>query len=309
MRPHHRGLAAVAALLTLTACGQSATDPTSAAGDGDALVFAAVPSEESSSLQQGYEPIIAMLEAETGRTVEFQNATDYAAVIEGMRAGKIDIAQFGPFSYVLAKNQGAKITPIGAQVDGPDEEPGYQSYGIAPAGSPITGLEAFRGKQVCFVDPSSTSGYLYPTAGLLEAGINPETDVTPVFAGGHDASVLAVASGQCDAGFAYDTMVDSQLIEKGSIQPGQIATVWKSETIAGSPVAIADDLPADVRRTLTTAFQEKANQDYLKANGFCSGECTLGDEDSWGYRPVDDALYDGVREVCDITKNKSCTEA
>ena len=136
MRPHHRGPAAVAALLTLTACGQSATDPTSAAGDGDALVFAAVPSEESSSLQQGYEPIIAMLEAETGRTVEFQNATDYAAVIEGMRAGKIDIAQFGPFSYVLAKNQGAKITPIGAQVDGPDEEPGYQSYGHHPGRLP-----------------------------------------------------------------------------------------------------------------------------------------------------------------------------
>ena len=307
------GLLAVATLLALSACGQSGAEGSgSGRPDSEEIVFAAVPSEESASLQQGYEPILRLLEKRTGRTVRFQQATDYAAVIEGQRAGQIDIAQFGPFSYVLATRQGAQITPVAAQVDGPEESPGYQSYGITKAGSPIRSLADYRGKKVCFVDPASTSGYLYPTAGLLEAGINPETDITPIFAGGHDASVLAVQSGQCDAGFAYDTMVDSQLIQKGAIKPGEIAVVWKSETIPGSPVAISNDLAPELKQTITQVFQEQANVDYLRANGFCTGECQLGltgDENSWGYKAVDDALYNGVRKVCEITKVKTCVEA
>lgn len=299
-----------AILLVVSACGQSGAGGSAASGarNPDTLVFAAVPSEESESLKAGFDPIIEMIEKETGKKIEFQNATDYAAVIEGMRAGKVDIAQFGPFSYVLARNQGVQVTPVGAQVDGPDEEPGYQSYGIVKAGSPITDLAGYRGKKVCFVDPSSTSGYLYPTAGLLEAGIDPTKDIEPIFAGGHDASVLAVNSGQCDAGFAYDSIVDSQLIEKGSLKPGEITTLWKSATIPGSPMAIADDLDPELKSTLTRLIAEQANVDYLTANGFCSADCKLGDEDSWGYKAVDDALYNGVRKVCDVTRNESCTQ-
>ncbi len=315
MRSHHRrptgALAAATALLALTACGQSADSAAAdGGGSGDTLVFAAVPAEDSTSLQQSYEPIIAMLEQETGRTIEFQNATDYAAVIEGMRAGQVDIGQFGPFSYVLAVGQGAAITPVAAAVEAEGEQPGYQSYGIVPAGSPITDLAGFAGRNVCFVDPGSTSGYLYPTAGLLEAGIDPEAGgLTQTFAGGHDASVLAVASGQCEAGFAYDDMVDLELIEKGQLQPGQVTTIWKSETIAGSPVAVSNELPQDLRQTITTAFQEKANVDYLTANGFCESveNCEVGEEAGWGYVPVDDSLYDGVRRVCEVTKAESCT--
>lgn len=302
-------LAAAAAILTLAACGQSAA-PGADAGAGAPLVFAAVPSEESTTLQQSYDSIIAMLEKETGRTIEFQTATDYAAVIEGMNAGQIDFANFGPFSYVLAKNQNDGITAVAAAVDEKGGEPGYKSYGIVPAGSDITDLAGFAGRTVCFVDPASTSGYLYPTAGLLEAGIKPEAGgLKQTFAGGHDASVLAVASGQCEAGFAYDTMVDVELVESGQIQPGQITTVWKSETIAGSPVAVAGDVDEQTRTQIAEAFATKANVDYLTENGFCESvqTCQVGEEGGWGFVAVDDALFDGVRKVCEVTKAESCT--
>jgi phosphonate transport system substrate-binding protein len=302
--------ACAAALFTAAACGQSAV-PDAAAGGAEpgTLVFAAVPSEESQSLQQSYDAVLAMLERETGMTVEFQNATDYAAVIEGMRAGQIDIAQYGPFSYVLARNQSPDITPVAASVAEKGGEPGYQSYGVVPADSPITDLAGFAGRTVCFVDPNSTSGYLYPTAGLIEAGVDPEAGLTPTFAGGHDASALAVASGQCEAGFAYDQIVDTVLVESGQIQPGALRIVWKSETIAGSPVALAGDLDPALRETITAAFREKANVEQLTAGGFCPSvdACEVGEEGGWGYVPVDDSFYDGVRRVCDVTRAESCT--
>lgn len=305
-----RAAVACAALLALTACGESAVgSPAGADAGGDALVFAAVPSEESTSLQQSYAAVIAMLERETGTKVEFQNATDYAAVIEGMRAGQIDVAMFGPFSYVLAKGQDPGITPIASVVDAPGEEPGYQSYGITAANSDITDLAGYAGRTVCFVDPNSTSGYLYPTAGLIEAGVDPAKGITPVFAGGHDASALAVASGQCDAGFAYDTIVDKQLIDSGQLQPGQLRVVWRSEMIAGSPVAVSSHVDPQRRQVIADAFAQKANVDYLTANGFCAtaADCEVGEEGGWGYVAVDDALYNGVRRVCDVTKAESCT--
>lgn len=297
-------LAALTALALVTGCSSAASS-----GGTDEIVFAAVPSEESQSLQQSYDPLVKLLERETGRPVRFQNVTNYAAVIEGMRAGQIQLAAFGPFSYVLARQQGVRVSPVGAPIEEPGAQPGYVSYGVAPAGSPVRSLADFRGRTVCFVDPNSTSGYLYPSAGLLENGIDPRTGVRPIFAGGHDASALAVANGQCEAGFAFDTIVDTTLIESGQLQPGRLATLWRSPTIPGAPVAMSDDLPQDVRDRVTNAFATMVNADYLRANGFCQGECPIGDDDAVAYVPVDDAFYNGVRDVCAVTRDPACTES
>ncbi|MFE7420432.1 phosphate/phosphite/phosphonate ABC transporter substrate-binding protein [Rhodococcus sp. NPDC057529] len=296
-----------AAVLTLSACGSSAAD-NSASGNPDTLVLASIPSEDSESLQQQYKLVGEVIEKETGIPVEFQNATDYAAVIEGQRAGKVQIAGYGPFSYVTAKDAGVATTPIAVPVDTADAEPGYKSYAITKAGSTIKSLADFRGKTVCFVDPSSTSGYLYPSAGLLEAGIDPQKDITPVFAGGHDASVLAVVSGQCDAGFAYDTIVDKVLVDKGQIKPGDVDVLWKSETIAASPIAISTELSPELQNKLTDTFRTKLNRPALVEAGFCTDEsgCALPEGVEYGYVAVDDAFYDGVRKVCDITKAAAC---
>lgn len=297
----------IAAALVLAGCGQSAAAPDAPAGD-DTLVFASVPSEESTDLRSQFDGIIKMLEAETGKKITFQQATDYAAVIEGQRAGQIDLAVYGPFSYVIAKNGGVQVEPIGAMVDAQDEKPGYESYGWVPADSPITDIKGFAGKKVCFVDVASTSGYLYPSAGLLEAGIDPKTGVTPVMAGGHDASLLSVASGQCEAGFAFDTM-QATMVEKGQLKEGQLKHVWTSEVIAGSPAVMnIDTIDADTQTKIREAFKNKANKPALVAGGWCASadECPLPEDTGWGFTPVTDADYDGIRAVCDVTKADAC---
>lgn len=305
---------AAAAALTLSACGSSADEDASAGGtsaaDGapETLVLAAIPSEESTSLQQQFALVQQVIEDETGLKTEFQNATDYAAVIEAQRAGKVHIGHYGPFSYVTARDSGVPVEPLASFADAPDEKPGYQSYAIVPAGSDIRSLEDFRGKTVCFVDPTSTSGYLYPSAGLIEAGIDPENDVTPVFAGGHDASALAVKSGQCDAGFAFDTMVTETLVKKGDLAEGDLDVVWESETIASSPTAVLSTLPQNLVDQLTDIFRNKLNRPALVEAGYCSTEeeCELPESAEYGYIPVTDDVYDGVRKVCEITQSPSC---
>lgn len=332
-RSHRRLLAAIAALTSLSlvaaACGGDGdeeaapgTQPAAAqsevadeeGGDRsdwpDTLVFGAVPSEESTALEQSYEPILSVLEEELGLEIQFTQATDYAGIIEGQVAGKVDLAQYGPFSYAIAVANGAEIRPVGAMIDEKGGEPGYQSYGItAGDNAAVDGIEDFAGRTVCFVDPASTSGYLYPSAGLIEAGIDPATDISPVFAGGHDASVLSVVNGDCEVGFAFDEMVDSILIGDGAIAEGDVKKVWESQVIPGSPLAVSTQLPESLQAEIDRVVVELANEDYLLENGFCgegATECELTDEGVWGYAAVDDAFYDGVRAVCKATRADTC---
>lgn len=313
----HLAVATAATALTLSGCSSSETGPesTTAQGFPQTLRLASVPAENSADLKASYEPLIELLEQETGSTVEFTQASDYAGVVEGMIADNVDLAFFGPFAYVVAGVNGAGITPLGAVISEKGGQPGYQSYGLARSDDDtVNNLSDFAGKQVCFVDPSSTSGFLYPTAGLIEAGViesGTEADVsagvTPVYAGSHDASALAVASGDCDAGFAFDSMVDETMIEKGDLEPGQLKTVWKSEMIAGSVFAANDTLGPEVIGKLETLFTEKVNADNLEAQGFCEGDgCLITDERAWGVVTASDSDYDGVRKVCEVTGSDKC---
>ncbi|MEW2359294.1 phosphate/phosphite/phosphonate ABC transporter substrate-binding protein [Spirillospora sp. NPDC029432] len=300
-------LLAGAAAAALTACGSSAASDDDAGG----LTFAAVPSEQNIDPNAEYEDIIGLIEKNTGRKVTFVRSTDYNAVIEGMVSGKIDIAEFGPLSYVLARANGAKITPVAAMVE-KGEAPTYHSYGVVPKDSTITSLAGFKGKKVCFVDPSSTSGYLFPSAGLQQAGVDPRTGVKPVMAGGHDSSALSVKDGKCDAGFSLQSMVDSVLPAKKELARGDLKAVWKSPAIPASPIAIRTDLPGDVRAKLTSTFTRDANKDRMVALGVCedAASCKVTSDPSyWGYQAIDDKAFDPVRQVCAATRNDKCSKA
>ncbi|MBU9762676.1 phosphate/phosphite/phosphonate ABC transporter substrate-binding protein [Mycobacterium sp. TNTM28] len=310
-------MAAASAALVLSGCSSSGSDSDALTAQGfpQTLTLAAIPAENSTDLKASYEPLIKLLEKETGAKVEFVQASDYAGVVEGIIANNVDLAFFGPFAYVVAGVNGAKITPVGAVIQDQGAQPGYQSYGLARADEAnINGLNDFAGKKVCFVDPSSTSGFLYPTAGLIEAGViksGAEGDISaamsPIYAGGHDSSALAIANGDCDAGFAFDTMVDKTMIAKGDLKPGQLKTVWKSEMIAGSVFAANDALGEDAVGKLKTIFADKVNVPNLEAEGFCQGDaCRVTDERAWGFVPVDDSDYSGVRHVCDVTGSEKC---
>jgi phosphonate transport system substrate-binding protein len=295
------------------------------------ITFGAVPAEAASSLEADYEHTRAILisEIEGLEEIDFFQATEYAGIIEGIIAGRIDVGQFGGFSYVIATNNGADVDVAGVMTRDPEVEPGYRSYLVTHPDSGITSIEQLADKTVCFVDPGSTSGFLFPSEGMLSAGLDPSetsTDIVPVFAGGHDASAITVANGECDAGFAYDSMVTSQLIDSGDIkgviddvedenvnpEDADLRIIWKSQTISGAPMAISNDLPADFIARWKEVLNENVNVPWAIENGFCEGTledntCSFADEDdTWGYVPKTDAFYDGIRQVCEVTKASKC---
>ena len=289
--------------LGLAACSGNASaapgEDTAAATSGYAvdentLVFGVVP--DSVDTETNYQPLMDYIAQETGKTVEYHESTDYAALIEAAIAGKVDIASFSGFTYITATNNGANLIPISSIVTAEGQEPGYYSQAIVPASSSIKSLEEFKGLKVCFVDPSSTSGYLFPSYNLLELGINPETDVTPVFAGKHDVSVQKVGEGvECEAGFAEDSEVEKSDKVK----------VIDQVMVPGAPVVMSGTLPADLQKQLDEMLRQ-VNIDQIIESGVKSADSDAFRSVFFATEPVDDAYYDVIRDICKKTNAKQC---
>lgn len=295
-------LAGVALLsLGLAACSGSAAGDAASSGeaagyavDADTLVFGVVP--DSVDTETNYQPLMDYLAEKTGKTVQYFESTDYAALIEAAIAGQIDVASFSGFTYVTAVNNGAEITPVSSIVTEEGQEPGYYSQAIVPVGSDIASYADMAGRTICFVDPSSTSGYLFPSYNLLEAGVDPEADITPVFAGKHDVSVQKVAEGvECEAGFAEDSEV---------AKSDELELIGQT-MVPGAPIVVSDALPDDVKETVVDTLAEVTIDEIIDAG--------IASADSDGFRsvfhetkPVDDAYYDVIRDLCAETNATQC---
>ncbi|GAA1315772.1 phosphate/phosphite/phosphonate ABC transporter substrate-binding protein [Leucobacter albus] len=304
-----RGLALAAGITlmgTLAACSTGPAEGGTSASEGfakdaDTLVMGMVPDQQS--VENTFQPLVDYIAAKTGKKVELIQSTDYAALVEASIAGRIDIGSFSGFTYVAATNGGAELEPIGVTVTKQGEEPGYESLTVVPKGSDIASIADLKGKKVCFVDPGSTSGYLYPSAELLAAGIDPEKDITPIMAGGHDASAQKTAQGvECDAGFAEDAVVEKTGIADGLFAEGDLEVINRV-TVPGAPIVMSTKLPSETQQELQEVMKDLTLAD-IEAEGI---EVTDAFK-AFFYElvPVEDSYYDSVRKVCEQTGAAQC---
>src|SRR5688572_7848313 len=131
-----------------------------AASAESVLNFGLVPSEDPRLVTGNNKPLIDHLSRALGMDVKPFVATDYNGVIEALRAKKLDIALLGPFSYVLA----ASVAGAEAFALPETERQGvsYRAVIIARREPGIRSLKDLAGKTFAFVDPTSTSGHLFP---------------------------------------------------------------------------------------------------------------------------------------------------
>lgn len=161
-----------------------------------------VPSGDAQVILKGGREIGQLLQEETGLHFKTSVATSYAAVIEAMGAGKVDVGWLATFSYVLAHDKYGVELLLVVQRFG---SPFYRGQVMVRADSGIQNLAGLKGKRFAFVDPASTSGYLYPKTLLLSQGFDPEHFFKKsIFAGSHNAVVLSIYKGEVDGGAAYD---------------------------------------------------------------------------------------------------------
>ena len=142
----------------------------------------------------------------TGLEVKTFIATDYTALIEAMRGGRIDFAFIPPFSLIKAEEIAHAKVLMKAVRKGKTV---FYSGIIVRADKGFNKIEDLKGKNIAWVDPASSSGFIIPKAALMsKKKIDPDKFFgKQVYAGSHDALVLSVLNGTVDAGatFVNDT--------------------------------------------------------------------------------------------------------
>ncbi len=167
----------------------------------EVLTMGFVPMRDGEQLIESLEPLEDMISEEMGITVEAFTATNYVGVVEGLGSGQVDFGFIPPFAYVLANAESeARVSLTVLNASG---ESSYRSQFLVREDSDIEDFEDLYGKTLAFVDPSSTSGYLFPGAHLYDLGIDIEEDITYLYSGGHDQSLQLLLSGDVDAAVTF----------------------------------------------------------------------------------------------------------
>ncbi|WEE79804.1 phosphonate ABC transporter substrate-binding protein [Comamonas testosteroni] len=243
-----------------------------------------IPSEDAQAMMRASQQVLDQLAAKTGMKVKPFVANDYNGVIEAMRSGKIDVAYFGPFSYVLA-NQLADAEAFAVAVTKKTARSSYKSIVIARKDKGILSVDQLKGHTFAFVDPSSTSGHLFPKAGLMSMGFDVEHGFSRIlFSGSHDASIMAVANNKVDAAAVADRIFDSA-VSKGLIKREDFNVVWHSKAIPESPMAWRKNLDSATKKKVAAAMSEIKDLPW-------------GDQGALnGFSPTNDRAYDVVRQT------------
>lgn len=214
------------------------------------LRISAIPDEAPTELQRKFSKVAAHLEKETGMKVEYTAVTDYAAVVEGLAARKIDLAWLGGFTFVQARLRTGNAIPIAQRAE--DEK--FTSKFIASTASGIKGLGDLKGKNFTFGSVSSTSGHLMPRFFLLENKINPEKDFKRIaFSGAHDATALQVESGKVEAGVLNASVWD-KLVQEKKVDTSKVKVIWTTPPYYDYNWTVRGDLDPGLVKKLTAAF-------------------------------------------------------
>ena len=258
------------------------------------LVYAIIPSENASGVTDRYGPFVNYLSKELGTKVTLRIANDYAAVIEGQRSGNIHIASYGPSSYARAFTTGAKIEPFAIETN-LDGTKGYYSVMWVKAGSPYKQIEDLKGKNLCLVDPNSTSGNNVPRFAMSKMNIVPEQFFGKVvYAGSHENAVLGVQQGTCDAAFNWwNDEQESNLLRmarKNMVKAEDFRMIFKSDQIVNSPMAFLSGLPAELKAKIKQAVLElpKKDPEIFK---------TINDGKAGPWEPVEHKAYEPIIEL------------
>lgn len=224
-------------------------------GEEEVLTMGFVPMRDGEQLIESLEPLEEMISEKMGITVEAFTATNYVGVVEGLGSGQVDFGFIPPFAYVLANAESdarVALTVLNAR-----GESSYRSQFLVSEKSDIESFEDLYGKTLAFVDPSSTSGYLFPGAHLYDQGIDIEEDITYLYSGGHDQSLQLLLSGDVDAAV---TFVDARERYKEDFPDALEKTrvLGYTRDIPNISVTISDSMDGEKEEKLQEALIEIA---------------------------------------------------
>ena len=249
-----------------------------------------VPLKNSEQLVEDVKPIADYLSQKMGVKVEAFTASNYIGVVEGIGSGSVDFGIIPPFSAVLAQKQ-SNAKPL-LTSKGKSGKSGYTAELYVRKDSGIKSLQDVKGKKVAFVDPSSSSGYIYPGAMLVKAGINLDKDISYQFSGGHDKSLQLLLNKDVDVIATFDG-VEERYAKDFPAALTDIEKLASSDTIPGIMVTASSKMDKDLQEKLKQALLDMDKDPKMKELFTKMFSIT-------GFEEVDQTAYNKVEETAKV---------
>ena len=259
------------------------------AGDRE-LRVAFIPLENPEKLISNVKPAMNFLEKEMGRKVRYFITLNYSAAVEAMISKKADVSFMSPLPYILANKYSGVEAVLGEIYDAKSY---YYSRIFVRKGSGIKKISDLKGKTIAYVDPISSSGFMYPhdifiRAGLVNGGVEkPEGGFfrRVYFAGGDQQAINSMVGGFVDA--AGVSQYALKLLR--SEQRDQVVAIAQSARIPSHNVVVRKGLAPEIRQKFIAAMMKMnrpENRNLIR---------TLYGTD--GYVRVDHSRYQPVADM------------
>lgn len=201
-------------------------------------------------LEEAFGPFAETFQDVTGLELEMFSLSNRTAAGNALQYDDVDLVFAGPSEFVLFEREG-DIEILFAI-----ERPHYGSSFFVPAESEIDSLEDLGSKRVALKDTGSTSGHIFPSKMLVDAGLDLERDMEIIMAG--DARIAALVNGDVDAMGGGNRDIE----EIEAMDPdGEYRVIAKSDVLPGDPVIMRGSLEEECKTALRDTLE--ANADAL----------------------------------------------
>ncbi len=246
-----------------------------------------VPYLAPDTMREVHAGLAGYLSKALGVPVEVGVGDSYGDAIERLARGEYDLVELSPFAYATAAKRMQLNCLVQSIADGSATASGYV---FVRDDSPRRTLDDLKGATLGFVDPMSTSGFLYAKKLLKDRGLDVDTDFARVeFLGNHEAVLLAVLEGRLDAGATYQGAFTALLRAKG-VDPLTFRVIGKTTRTPRDIFCVRPDVPEGVAHAIRDAMLTLTGRDR-------TGRAVLGPLNINGFKLADDRAYAEVRSV------------
>ncbi|MFH1531336.1 MAG: phosphate/phosphite/phosphonate ABC transporter substrate-binding protein [Pseudomonadota bacterium] len=217
----------------------------------DTLKVVSIPYMGTDTTGEVFQDIATGISEELHMPVEWTIGKDYESAVNQLLSGQVHVASLSPLAYVKAREQMPCLKLLATQVSRGDTR--YSSFILVRKDRGITSVKQLEGKRIAFVNPASASGFLFPMATLIDAGLDPARVIKDaVFLEAHPKVIAAVVAGEVDAGatfFGAVTAARAQQVDTGVLRVLALAGRIPFDAVVAHP-----DVDPELARRVQAAF-------------------------------------------------------
>lgn len=275
--------------MVLGACGQPPEEQagldyrtTPASGSLPALRFAVHPLHNPKKLAEAYQPLIDLLNARIpGQRFELEASRDYRAYEEKFRQREPEFLLPNPWQSIEAIKVGYRVIAMAGDAED------FKGIFIVRKDGGIRQPRDLRGKAVSYPSPTALAASIMPQYFLRSHGIDVNKDISNIYVGSQESSIMNVYLGQTAAGATWPP--PWRLFQQDHpTEAAQLEVIWETPPLLNNSVMVRDDVAADIAGQVRQILLELAAND--------AGQHILAGMGTPRFHPADNASYAQVTE-------------